>query len=260
MSPTNTSSAAEEPVDEAQKRRYDEAYFSAYRDDPKRVAMYQAERGRIEGFKTGGRIMDVGCGLGLFMGNFAPERWQRFGVDVSELAIKAARARGIQVKDFNQAYDYPEGYFDVIVFRGSLQLIPTPFSVIQTCIRLLAPGGYLVFLSTPNSNSPYYRRFKTLPFLTPHGNFLIPSDVMMRDILRNFGLEVVQYVYPYWKGPYARPLRDHLFYLLSFFGVKRKFPFWRSSMEIYARKPVRLQFGFAPAQTGESTPDSNHGR
>jgi hypothetical protein len=125
------------------------------------------------------------------------------------------------------------------VFRGSLQLIPTPFSVIETCIRLLAPGGYLIFLSTPNSNSLYYRRFKTLPFLTPHLNFLIPSDIMIKDALQNFGLEVVKIHYPYLEGPYARPLRDHFLYFLSFFGIRSKFPFWRSAMEIFARKPIQ---------------------
>ena len=226
------------PVEEAQKGRYDETYFSAYRKDPKRDAMYDAERGRIERLKPeGGRILDVGCGLGLFLAKFPPERWERYGTDVSELAITEARARGIHVNEFSRAYDYPEGFFDVIVFRGTLQLIPTPFVIIEICVRLLAARGLMVFLSTPNSNSPYYRRFKTLPFLTPHANFLIPSDVMMRDALQNFGLEILEIRYPYVETPYARPLRDHLLYLLSFLGVKRKFAFWRSSIEMYSRKP-----------------------
>lgn len=222
---------------EQQTRRYDEAYFSVYRHDPKRSAMYEAERARIERRQPSGRILDVGCGLGHFLAGFAAERWGRYGVDVSDVAIEAARSRGIHVRDFADAYEYPEEYFDVIVFRGTLQLIPTPFAVIETCIRLIAPGGYMVFLSTPNSNSPYYRRFRTLPFLTPHGNFLIPSDIMMRHALQNFGLVVEEIRYPYLETPYARPWRDHSLFVLSYFGVRRKFAFWRSSMEIYARKP-----------------------
>lgn len=225
------------PVDERQRRRYDARYFSAYTDDPQRTIMYRVERGRIERFKPAGRILDVGCGLGSFLAEFSPERWQRYGVDVSDFAIERSRARGIHVNDVSNAYDYPDESFDVIVFRGSLQLIPTPFTVIETCVRLLAPDGYMVFLSTPNSNSPYYRRFKTLPFLTPEANFLIPSDVMMRHALQNFGLEVVEIRYPYLETPYARPLRDLVRYLLGGLGIKTKFAFWRSTMEIYARKP-----------------------
>jgi SAM-dependent methyltransferase len=226
-------------IGEEQKRRYDESYFSVYWDDPNRIAMYRAERERIERLKPAGRILDVGCGLGGFLSEFETQKWDRYGIDVADLAIKEARLRGINVKDYSEAYDYPSQFFDVIVLRGSLQLIPTPFSVIETCIRLLAPGGYLVFLSTPNSNSLYYWRFKTLPILTPQLNFLIPSDIMMKNALQNFGLEVVNIRYPYLEGPYARPLRDHFLYLLSFFGIKRKFPFWRSVMEIYARKPIQ---------------------
>jgi SAM-dependent methyltransferase len=225
-------------VADDQKRRYDDSYFALYRDDPNRLDMYRAERQRIERLKPAGRILDVGCGLGGFLAQFPSERWERCGVDVADIAIREARARGIQVKDFEHAYDYPDEHFDVIVFRGSLQLIPTPFAVLQECVRLLAPDGILALLSTPNSNSPYYRRFGTLPFLTPHANFLIPSDIMMRDALRNLGLDVVGIEYPYLDTPYARPLRDHLYYILSFVGVRRKFAFWRSAMEVYARKPT----------------------
>jgi SAM-dependent methyltransferase len=221
---------------ESQRDRYDDSYFAVYREDPNRLAMYRQEKLRIETLQPEGRILDVGCGIGMFLSEFSPERWERFGVDVSELAIKEARSKGIYVTDFDRAYDYPDSYFDVIVFRGSLQLIPTPFQVIETCIRLLAPGGYLVFLATPNSNSPYYRRFKTLPFLTPHANFLIPSDIMMKDALQNFGLTIKDIVFPYIDTPYAHPIRDHLLFAFSFFGIKRKFAFWRSSMEIYAQK------------------------
>jgi len=219
--------------------RFDENYFTMYREDPKRVAMYEQEIARIEKFKSSGRVLDVGCGIGVFLEKFSAQKWDRYGVDVSDVAIKEARARGIKVREFHEAYDYPDSFFDVIIFRGSLQLIPAPFSVIRKCIDLLAPGGYLIFLATPNSNSIYYRRFRALPFLTPHLNYLIPSDVMMENALSNFGLETVLIHYPYLGSPYAKPVRDHLYFALSFLGLKKKFAFWKSSMEIYARKPLR---------------------
>ena len=109
-----------ETFNEEQKRRYDETYFAAYQDDPKRRFMYKEERTRIEKLKPSGRILDIGCGLGQFLSEFPPEKWDRYGTDVSELAIEAARSRGITVNEFAKAYDYPDGYFDIIVFRGSL--------------------------------------------------------------------------------------------------------------------------------------------
>lgn len=204
--------------------------------------MYVSERLIInELVPNGGRILDVGCGIGAFLSGFDKKKWDLYGTDVADVAIKEARNNGVKVKDGLESYLYPEEYFDVVVFRGSIQLIPNPFSTIQECIRLLKSGGFLIFLATPNSNSPYYRKFKTLPFLTPHLNYLIPSDIMLSNALRNFGLTVIKTRYPYIGGPYANIIRDHFFYILSFVGVKRRFPFWRSSMEIYARKPLKNQ-------------------
>ena len=213
-------------------------YFNVYGNDPRRLQMYRMERDRIQALKPGGTILDIGCGIGAFLDEFPSGAWRKYGVDVSVHAIETSRSKGIHVNDPGRDYEYPPGFFDVIVMRGSLQHLPCPFKTIQDCITLLAPSGILVCLATPNTNSPYFRRFKTLPFLTPNINILQPSDLMMRHALQNLGLEVLEIRYPYLETPYARPLLDHLFYALSFVGVKKKFAFWRSSMEIYARKPA----------------------
>jgi len=217
---------------------FDQSYFSVYGNDPRRLIMYRAERDRIEMFKSSGKILDVGCGIGAFLDEFNSSRWQKYGVDISSHAIAISRSKGIIIQEGDYAYDYPSDFFDVIVFRGSLQHLSHPFKTIQDCYRILTPSGLIVFLATPNTNSPYFNRFKTLPFLTPTINILQPSDLMMKYALQNMGFKVARIVYPYLDTPYARPLFDHLFYLLSFLGLRRNFAFWRSSMEIYALKPL----------------------
>lgn len=154
------------------------------------------------------------------------------------MAVAEARGRGIIVKDYEFGYEYPDENFDVIVFRGTIQHLDTPFAVIKKCVTLLKSGGLMAFLSTPNCNSICYRLFGSLPFLTPELNFLIPSDTMLRNALTNFGLEVMEIRYPYLETPYARPFRDHLFFVLRCFGVPVKFAFWRNIMEMYAIKPL----------------------
>jgi len=215
---------------------YTEEYFSLRRDDPKREMMYKSEFSRIELLKNEGRVLDVGCGLGEFLELFPSNKWDRYGIDISEFAIENSQKKGITVKDFEFAYDYPPKYFDLIVFRGTIQHIFNPFEVIWNCCELLAKNGLMVFLATPNSNSPYYIRFKTLPFCSPRYNYLIPSDVMMKDLLINYGLDVIKIEYPYLNTPYANLVRDHFYFIASFLGIKKKFPFWRSSMEVYAQK------------------------
>ena len=222
-------------IKQTQKKSFNKKYFKVYENDFKREQMYNQEIKRIQNFIDKGRILDVGCGIGKFLFLFDKNKWDRYGVEVSDYAIKESRKLGIKIKNNNQ-YDYEENFFDVIVFRGSLQLIPNPFQIIIKCTRLLKKGGLMVFLSTPNSNSAYYRRFGTLPMLTPNHNYLIPSDIMIKNALQNFGLKIVKIHYPYLKGPYSKPIKDILYYFLSYLGIKKKFPFYKSMMELYAIK------------------------
>jgi 2-polyprenyl-3-methyl-5-hydroxy-6-metoxy-1,4-benzoquinol methylase len=215
---------------------YNEQYFQDRRD-PLRDAWYRSEHERIESMRPqGGAIFDVGCGLGQFLELFDSHKWQKYGVDISDYAVTLARARGIFVKNYDQGYDYPDESFDVIIFRGTIQHLDTPFLVLKRCASLLKRGGLMAFLSTPNANALCYKLFGTLPFLSPKRNYWIPSDTTLPNALRNFGLTVTQIRYPYLETPYARPLRDHLFFLLRCLGVKVSFPFWGNMMECYATK------------------------
>lgn len=218
-----------------QEDSFNRDYFKVYENDVKREYMYRSEINTITQYHSQGKILDVGCGIGKFLSFFDDDKWDKYGTEVSSYAIEESKKNKIKFKEGDQ-YDYPDCYFDVIVFRGSLQLIPQPFSIILRCIKILKKGGLMVFLSTPNSNSPYYRRFRTLPMLTPHHNYLIPSDILVSNALVNFGLKIDQINYPYISGPYAKPIKDIFFYLLSYFGIKKKFPFYRSMMEIYSIK------------------------
>ena len=222
-------------IEKSQEDTFNKNYFKVYENDVKREKMYRSEIQKIYKYHSQGKILDVGCGIGKFLSFFDENRWDKYGVEVSSYAIEESKKNNIQFKEGSQ-YDYPDSYFDVIVFRGSLQLIPEPFSIILKCIKLLKKGGLMVFLSTPNSNSPYYRRFKTLPVLHPHHNYLIPSDILVSNAITNFGLKVDQIHYPYLSGPYAKPLIDSFYYLLSYIGIKKKFAFFKSTMEIYAIK------------------------
>ncbi len=220
------------------KSLYGGQYFQVYVEDKKRDKCYRAEYEKISSMRPhGGSIFDVGCGIGLFLEKFDGATWQRYGVDISDFAVEQSRSRGISIKDYESGYDYPDQFFDVIVFRGTIQHLDTPFSVMKKCTRLLKKGGLMAFLSTPNANSICYKLFGTLPFLAPELNFFIPSNTTLKTALMNFGLEVVEVRYPYLETPYARPGRDHIYFLLRCLGIRVKFPFWRNIMEVYAVKP-----------------------
>lgn len=210
-------------------------------NDPLRQMSYVQEKGYLaswlgEGIFEAGSLLDVGCSTGEFIEATGWNKAGAYGMEVSEFARGIAESKGI---NFSRDIFNSDGFFDVVVFRGTIQYIPTPFQYIERAFACLKPGGHVVFLATPNSNSPYYMLFKTLPFLEEKLNYLIPSDASLKMNLINVGFEILSIDYPYIGIPYANPISDHLKFLKKLlFRTNDKFPFWRSMIWVVARKPL----------------------
>lgn len=176
--------------------------------------------------------MDVGCGEGKFL-SLLGDRWEKFGTEICEPAAEIARERDV-ITDF----EFQVSYFDLIIFRGTIKAIPDPFHRIGGSYYWLKDGGWLVFLSTPNTNSPVYRQFNDLAVLNPKYDLFVPSDIMLKRILTFFGFDVVAFEYPYLGNPYENLPMDLIKFLLALLRTRRSidFPFFRYLMECYATK------------------------
>lgn len=218
------------------KELYDKNYFIDRfpGKDKKRECSYTQEYKRIKRYIQNGKVLDIGCGMGNFL-NVFDEEWDKYGIEISDFATNEAKKNGIKIIDYSKEY---KNFFDVIIFRGVIQHLDTPLYTLKQAISMLKSGGYLIFLATPNSNSIYYKFFGTLPMLDDKRNLLIPSDLMMKNILKNFGFEIKKIYYPYIGSPYASPVLDHLKFIANCFGFKYKFSFWKNMMEIYAQKVI----------------------
>lgn len=218
------------------KELYGPEYFSVYQsgsaEHQKRLAMYSQEHSRIRELVKTGKVLDVGCGVGDFLNMFEDSAWVKYGIDVSPYALQLASQKHI-ITTLPETCD---NFFDLIVFRGTLQHLDEPITTIKRCIRWLKTGGYMVFLATPNIGGPCYRLFQDLPMLGASMNFMLVSDKILRNILQNLGLTVLKFHFPYRGSPYARPWRDCFSFGLRCVGVRRSFAFWRNMMECYAKK------------------------
>lgn len=180
-----------------------------------------------------GRVLDIGCSTGEFLKALGWELTNAWGMEVAEFAKQKARSIGIS---FDKDVFSEKDFFDLVILRGTIQYLPNPFEYLYASHRCLKPGGYL-FLTAPNTNSLYYRLFKTLPFLEEELHFWIPCDTSLRMVLRNCGFRNVEVTYPYLDSPYARPVRDHLKFLAKLLlRTNDQFPFWRSVMYVVAQK------------------------
>lgn len=112
-------------------------------------------------FRQSGRILDVGCGLGLFLLALDPKRWDRYGIEVMPAAYREAQRRlgaeRIVTEDLS-AMVLPGEQFDAITFWDVLEHLPDPVDALRQSFRLLRPGG-LLLVRAPNFSSYLARRF-----------------------------------------------------------------------------------------------------
>ena len=105
---------------------------------------------------AGRRLLDFGCGAGLFLDVAHKRGFESYGVDLSEDAIAQARTRPSGRNAFaGRPQDVPEvaaGGFDVITLWSVLAHLATPVEELTALRGLLKPDGVLLIL-TVNANS-----------------------------------------------------------------------------------------------------------
>lgn len=218
------------------KHLYDDTYFEQRNfDDKKRLESFHQENVFINQYIKSGCICDVGCSTGEFL---TEVNWEgtKYGMEINDKAKELAMKNGI---NFDKNILNQESFFDIVVFRGTIQHLPNPFYYIQNAFNSLKPGGYIVFLSTPNTSSIYYKVFNDLPMLDDSLNFFVPSSKVLCNVLKNLNFKIIDIDKPYIKSPYANLLLDHLKFVKKlFFRTNDKFAFWGNSMNLIAQKPI----------------------
>ncbi|MCG6553554.1 MAG: class I SAM-dependent methyltransferase [Candidatus Magnetominusculus sp. LBB02] len=103
-------------------------------------------KNRIKKHIKTGRILDIGCGRGLFLNVMKDDGWQVAGVEFDEdAASSAASYYGIEVISGEpHTWNFVPASFDVITLNHVLEHIPDPKGLVAACNRLLKAGGLLV--------------------------------------------------------------------------------------------------------------------
>jgi len=126
---------------------YQKDYFSGSRF----LEWFQQERRlKIRGLKREGRLLDFGCGEGVFMSLMKKDGWQVAGFDASTQAISFARQKQLEIAAPPLTRkSFPAENFEVITLWHTLEHIPDPLPLLKTLRYFLTDEGFLV-ISVPN--------------------------------------------------------------------------------------------------------------
>jgi 2-polyprenyl-3-methyl-5-hydroxy-6-metoxy-1,4-benzoquinol methylase len=128
--------------------RYNEAYAEFLASwDPNFYGKYADT---LKADPPGGRVLDVGCGVGQVVDRLTQAGYEAYGVDVSEPNIVRAKkfCERCQVYD-GKRLPFPDRHFASVGALNVLEHVEEPESFLRELVRVAGTGGKVV-VSSPN--------------------------------------------------------------------------------------------------------------
>lgn len=120
---------------------------------------------RLAGRVADRRVLDCGCGSGLYTGALLERGADALGIEFDPEAVARGRDRGlpadrIEVGDLEHL-NLPDRSIDLAVFNEVLEHVPNDLAALREAHRVVKPGGAVVVLS-PNRFYPFEQHGCTL--------------------------------------------------------------------------------------------------
>ena len=126
---------------------YDRAFFERVEAERYRDQYWQRGTFDYSSF-AGGRVLEIGVGLGTDLKQFARNGAQCFGVDITDTHLELTRrnfeleGRPIELRKADATrLPFPDGSFDCVYSFGVIHHIPDVDTVLAEVFRVLKPGG-----------------------------------------------------------------------------------------------------------------------
>ncbi len=131
----------------------------------------------IRRYKSGGRLLDIGCGGGDLLVEARAAGYEGVGLDDSIALVTHARQRhGLEVHCGDPASFRPSAPFEIVVMSHVLEHVVRPLQMLESVRRVLAPGGIL-YVATPNIASWQARSAGWASYEPYHFLYFSPSTL-----------------------------------------------------------------------------------
>jgi 2-polyprenyl-3-methyl-5-hydroxy-6-metoxy-1,4-benzoquinol methylase len=162
------------------------------------VFLSRARRRRFDSFAgylhfpgRGARMLDIGCGNGIFLWQMRSLGWEVCGVEPDPQSAAQAREIGLDVRTgLLQQQSLPEAHFDAITMVHVIEHLHDPMDTLRLCWKLLKPGGRIT-IATPNLGSCGHRHFTSnWRDLDPPRHLVLFTENSLRHALEACGFKV----------------------------------------------------------------------
>ena len=147
----------------------------------------------ITSYRSGSRLLDVGCGKGQFVQVAKARGWDAWGVELDEGACVYASERLGLTTVLNGSLDHEQlpGEFDVVTLWDVIEHVPDPVGILRSASKKLRTGG-LIVVRTANVRSWTFdkHRHKWWAFGSDHRFYFSPGSLSVA--MRSAGFDAIQ--------------------------------------------------------------------
>lgn len=222
----------------------------------RRMIVKDALTDLIEENANKAKVLDFGCGSGIFVDELAEEGYLSYGLDISSEAVKFGQLQGVKNIDVLDSHqiNFPDRTFNAVLALNVLEHLEDEEWALKEIERVLKPGGiaiimvpaYMFLWGVQDEAAHHYRRYTLSRLLKKvrSGTSLITERKSYFNTLLFFPIALVRLlsrILPFLKKRHSdfdinNELLDKLFF--SIFNTERKilrkisFPFGVSAIVI----------------------------